>query len=227
MLRDADSIAAAVLRWQLGLHGGATLSAVCDALVAEVLRMPPGPLSLDRIRTHVLARRAGIEAKGDPVKLAARVAASAMGVRRADQRSMTQALGRRWLDEDFDPPPELPPAHPAGPPDDDVVLALVREAIPRIGAGGRYGTEKVFVSAIWDRIEGDRRAGGLSLDRFKRWLVTANREGWLVLARADLVSAMDRELVAASEIEDRGATFHFVLDRRDGGQEAGWDHHAP
>jgi hypothetical protein len=37
-----------------------------------------------------------------------------------------------------------------------------------------------------------------------------------VLARADLVGAMDRKLVSESEIEDRGATFHFVLDQRNG-----------
>jgi hypothetical protein len=74
----------------------------------------------------------------------------------------------------------------------------------------------VFVSAIWRSIEHDRRLVDLSLDRFKRWLVTANRDGWLVLARADLIGAMDSKQVAESEIEDRGATFHFVLDQRIG-----------
>jgi hypothetical protein len=44
--------------------------------------------------------------------------------------------------------------------------------------------------------------------------VRANRDGWLILVRADLVGAMDAKLVADSEIEDRGATFHFVLDPR-------------
>jgi len=33
------------------------------------------------------------------------------------------------------------------------------------------------------------------------------------LARADLVGAMPRATVAASEIVDRGCTFHFVLDQ--------------
>jgi hypothetical protein len=100
------------------------------------------------------------------------------------------------------------------PPVTDKLLDVVRETIPRVGADGRYGSEKVFVSAIWRSIEQERRLADMSLDHFKRWLVGANRDGWLVLARADLVGAMDRKLVSESEIEDRGATFHFVLDQR-------------
>jgi hypothetical protein len=105
------------------------------------------------------------------------------------------------------------------------LLEVVREAIPRIGADGRFG-EKVYVSAIWRTIERDRKAGGLSLDHFKRWLVNANRDGKLVLARADLVGAMDAKQVTESEINDRGATFHFVLDQRNGAVASGRESHA-
>ncbi|HEX8111739.1 MAG TPA: hypothetical protein VF516_28605, partial [Kofleriaceae bacterium] len=100
------------------------------------------------------------------------------------------------------------------PPPPETVLEVVRETLPRVGADGRFGAENVFVSAIWHRIADDRRLVDLSFDRFKRWLVNANRDGWLVLARADLVGAMDPRQVAESEIEDRGATFHFVLDQQ-------------
>jgi len=120
-------------------------------------------------------------------------------------------------------PQTAPPAAPqAAPPSSrpvealpaDMLLTLVREAIPRIGSDGRFGPEKVFVSAIWHRIESDSRLPDLSLERFKRWLVTANRDQLLDLARADLVGAMDAKLVAESEIRDLGSTFHFVVDRR-------------
>ncbi len=47
---------------------------------------------------------------------------------------------------------------------------------------------------------------------FKRRMVTAHRAGLLVLARADLVAAMPRAAVAASEVCDGYAEFHFVLD---------------
>jgi hypothetical protein len=38
----------------------------------------------------------------------------------------------------------------------------------------------------------------------------------MVLARADLIGAMDAKQISESEINDRGATFHFVLDQRNG-----------
>jgi hypothetical protein len=112
-----------------------------------------------------------------------------------------------------------------GDPQPQKLLEVVRETIPRIGTEGRFG-EKVYVSAIWRTIERDRKAGDLSLDNFKRWLVSANRDGWLVLARADLVGAMDVRQVTESEINDRGATFHFVLDQRNGASVSQQESHA-
>jgi predicted transcriptional regulator with HTH domain len=76
----------------------------------------------------------------------------------------------------------------------------------------------VFVSEIWRRVQQDPSARGLSLDQFKRWLLAANRDGDLDLVRADLVGAMNRNQVAESEISDRGATFHFVVDPEKAGQ---------
>ncbi len=88
-------------------------------------------------------------------------------------------------------------------------LQLVREAVHQIGPDGRYGDQKVFISAVYRAIP--PHALGMTLPEFKRWLIDRNRTGDLVLARADLVGAMDRSLVRDSEIEDRGATFHFIL----------------
>ncbi|HEY0476701.1 MAG TPA: hypothetical protein VGD37_04205 [Kofleriaceae bacterium] len=118
-------------------------------------------------------------------------------------------------------PADDPPVQPPAP----NLLEVVRETIPRVGAEGRFG-EKVYVSAIWRTIERDHKAGDLSLDHFKRWLVRANRDGWLVLARADLIAAMDARQVNESEINDRGATFHFVLDQRNGAAVSQREHHA-
>jgi hypothetical protein len=230
-VRNSDTIAAAVLHAQLGVPDASTVAALCDALISEALGMPAGPHTLGAIRAHVLARRAGVEAKGAPEEIARRLVARAVRSPRADKRSLLPALGRQWVHEAGAPPeppaqpdpraqlePPDPPAPPAppDPPAAETLLEVVREALPRVGDDGRYGAEKVFVSAIWQNIERDRRLADLSLDRFKRWLVTANRDGWLVLARADLVGAMDQRLVADSAIEDQGATFHFVLDRRHG-----------
>jgi hypothetical protein len=105
------------------------------------------------------------------------------------------------------------------------LLEVVRDTIPRVGADGRFG-EKIYVSAIWRTIERDRKVEHLSLDGFKRWLVGANRNGWLVLARADLIGAMDARQVNESEINDRGVTFHFVLDQRNGASASQRESHA-
>ena len=53
----------------------------------------------------------------------------------------------------------------------------------------------------------------MSLAEFKVWLVAQQRAGTLQLARADLVAAMGRKLVASSKIHGRGAEFHFVIDQ--------------
>jgi hypothetical protein len=216
-VQSSDTIAAAVLHVQLGAPPAPTVVALCVALISEALGMPPGPHTLAKLRVHVLARHVGAEARGDLDDFARRLVARAVRSPRADKRSLLPALGRQWVHQAGSPPeppaePE-PPAQP-DPPAAETLLEVVREALPRVGDDGRYGAEKVFVSAIWQNIERDRRLADLSLDRFKRWLVSANRDGWLVLARADLVGAMDPRLVAASEIEDQGATFHFVLDHR-------------
>jgi hypothetical protein len=248
-VRGKDALTAAVLRKHLGIREGGSLNAVCDALIAEVLELPPGPVNMNVIRACVLARRAGVPANGTPKEIGAGVVADAVKVKKVDRRSMLQALGRRWVNEagtlptskpaqPTQPPqalqamqptqamPSTQPADPAQAATPEALLQVVRETIPRVGTDGRYGAEKVFVSAIWRSIERDGRLVDLSLDRFKRWLVNANRDGWLVLARADLVSVMDAKLVAESEIRDQGATFHFVLDRRTGASPADRGSHA-
>lgn len=89
----------------------------------------------------------------------------------------------------------------------------------------RFGDRKCFVSAIWrvlvlDHADAVEALDCCSLADFKLWLLDAMRlvddDGvpLILLARADLVGAMDRYAVQASELEDRGATFHFVLDRK-------------
>ncbi len=135
----------------------------------------------------------------------------------------TQAQIRREIDQVLSRAPGAPVVHRAPPMPSAstgghgvtpaMLLSAVHDALPRIGPEGRFGDEKVFVSALWQRIEADPRMRGLTIDQFKRWLVSANRDGDLQLARADLVGAMNPRLVADSEINSMGSTFHFVLDR--------------
>jgi hypothetical protein len=241
-----EALMAAVLGARFGVRDASTPVGVCDALIASALGMPAGKLTLDRIRAHVLLR--GIDrpaprapdpgSKGYAAKLAASIACSAVGASETP-RKMARALARRWVCGESHPlgggsaaptagasaPPAAVAVVPPQPPPAQHLLEVVREAIPRIGGEGRFG-EKVYISAIWRTIERDRKTGDLSLDHFKRWLVRANRDGWLVLARADLIGAMDAKQVNESEINDRGATFHFVVDQRNGASASQRESHA-
>ena len=282
-----SALTAAVLGARYGVRDASTPMAVCDALIADLLGMPRGKLTLDSMRAHVLLRRLDRSARDVPSpdansgyapKLATWIACSAVGAS-GTQRKMARALTRRWVCGEphplgtaasdpvankaapstpasappsavqpaadartpapgqespprvrtgspaNDPPRSPPPAPPATQPSVSNLLQVVREAIPRIGAEGRFG-EKIYVSAIWRTIERDRKAGDLSLEHFKSWLVRANRDGWLVLARADLIGAMDARQINESEINDRGATFHFVLDPRNGASVSQRESHA-
>jgi len=287
-------LTATVLGARYGVHDAYTPMAVCDAVIANLLGMPRGKLTLERMRAHVLLRGVDRSAqdipapapKGYAAKLAAWIASSSVGAsenrgtagsaaaKARTQRKMSTALSRRWVCGEAQPPatgstdsvtdknappsgvpaqsktdvrPTLlssdsaprtrpagtfaeplravPPSPPTLPGSAPNLLDVVRDTIPRVGADGRFG-EKVYVSAIWHTIERDRKAGDLSLDHFKRWLLRANRDGWIVLARADLIGAMDVKQVNESEINDRGATFHFVLDPRNGASSSQRESHA-
>ena len=87
----------------------------------------------------------------------------------------------------------------------------VLAAAAQVPAAGRFGADRVFVSAVWKQLGADRDAMGPSLDDFKRRLLAANRKLEITLARADMPGAMDRSAVAASEIAHLNATFHFVV----------------
>jgi|GEM_PF-4591302 len=273
---NENAMMAAVLGARFDVRDARTPLAVCDALIARALGMPPGKLTLDRMRAHVLAR--GITGKAADMpkpeakdsyapRLAAWMAYSAVGASSSSRSKLAWVLARRWVRQEPDlvavgatpvaiaAPPSAadansvtaPPvannavAPPARvgitpPPTETSIaaapaeraadlLAAVRDTIPRIGNDGRFG-EKVYVSAIWRGITRDRKAGDLSLDHFKRWLLGANRDGQLVLARADLIGAMDAKQVTESEINDRGATFHFVLDQRNVASRSPRESHA-
>jgi hypothetical protein len=105
-------------------------------------------------------------------------------------------------------------------PDPAALAAIVRSVMPTIRAEtdpdgrwrGRFGDRKVFISAIWRVLANDPRMGGMAFPEFKHELTKAHRARQLVLARADLVAAMNPNEVAESETYDDIATYHFVVD---------------
>lgn len=69
----------------------------------------------------------------------------------------------------------------------------------------------MFIAALWRASRQEPSLQQFSLPEFKQRLIEANTRGLLRLSRADLVQAMDPQLVADSEAVYLNATFHFVL----------------
>lgn len=216
----SDGLQAKLLAPQLGVEDRGSMSKLLDDVVASELGIPPGPLTLEKIRAHLLARRAGVEARGKAREIAARLAAKALRAPRGDLKHLRIGLLRKWAAGDAhdaltsaaSSAPLTSPVQAPEPPttiDDGEFASLVQDAAHDVGPDGRFGSQKVFISAVWEQLH---ERLDISLDELKRRLLDANRRGALSLARADLVGAMDPSIVARSEIADANASFHFVID---------------
>jgi hypothetical protein len=207
----ADAQLGALVADRLGVPAAKTAMAAADAAIQRRLGMAPGTLTLKALRAHVLAS-AGAGKGDDPALLARRLAAGALRTT-ADARSIRRALVQRWLGPTAATSAPAPASPPATAPPLADFAAAARAAAAR--AEGRFG-KKAFVAAVWRELTKDARFAALTLDRAKQLLVAANRDGLVELTRADLVAAMDPALVAASQIDDLGSTFHFVTSDGDG-----------
>lgn len=86
---------------------------------------------------------------------------------------------------------------------------LIDQAAHAVPKAKRFGPRKVFIADVYEQVRS--RGVQIPLAAFKRELVRMHQEGNLVLARADLSSALDPASVAASEAAIDGARFHFVV----------------
>lgn len=201
-----DAWAAAIAARSLGLWTEGpppSLAAVCDGYVWRSLGLPSKPKRCPpEVRAHFIQQALHSDA-GPPERLVHLLAAKAIGVVRSDLRELRDGLVRLWVTEDH----SLSVGKPAPPVE---FAAEVRE-LSRHLRDGVFGDRKVFISSVWNQLRDQPRWSTLSLDEFKQRLVAAHRKGDLVLARADLVAAMDPELVAASETRTDGASFHFIV----------------
>ncbi len=226
----SSNLPMSLLRLKLKMPGAASLNAVCDKLLFRRLGFEMSKVTLADLRARVLAEDLGIKDITTAKGVVEKAVCAWTGVEVASKKLLVTALSRRWLADqsnhwlhDGSPPlggPPKPAAEPAAaaasPLSLDALAAVVHDALPRIGTDGRFGSEKVFVSAVWRGLETERRLPAMTLESFKRNLVQAMRAGKLRLARADLIGAMDAKLVSESEISDAGSTFHFVVEQREG-----------
>jgi hypothetical protein len=198
-LAGRDDWAAAVVARALGLWTSGpppSVTALCDALVWRALALPDKPKRCpEEVRAHAVYR----ELPGTPIGNSARglrlIAAREVGAQRPDLRALRDALVRMWLEE----------------------RALGRDfagdvrVVARGARDGVFGDRKVFIASVWHELRRQPPWSALSLDDFKARLLLAHRAGDVELARADLVAAMNPELVASSETRTDGASFHFIV----------------
>lgn len=234
-LAIADGWASAIAGRILGLwHAGPppTLNQLGDALVWRDLELPGKAEECPRtLRAHFLKRHIAT-ANGTPAQLVRQIAARTVKAPNVAPATLRAALVGHWLAgnelrdaaasvaraTEADPATSMAAnATPAARPGEDaterVTPSLVEAArgAAQDAHEGVFGDRKVFISSVWHVLRERPAWSRLALDDFKQQLVVAHRNQQLVLARADLVAAMDPALVAASETRTDGATFHFIV----------------
>lgn len=219
----AAAIAARALGfWQAGLPPKAP--AFCDRLAWERLELKGKVERLpEAVRALFLQRELGTT-PAPSERLLRLLAARELGVMSPELRALRNALVRRWLEHGPLGSAEAADgeandgAQASGAANHADFAADLQRAIAGLRQG-TFGDEKVFISAAWEELRQRPAWRQLSLGDFKTRLLAAHHAGEVVLARADLVGAMDPQLVERSEIEAGSASFHFIV-RRDTRQEA-------
>ncbi|HSK02993.1 MAG TPA: hypothetical protein VK932_17195 [Kofleriaceae bacterium] len=219
-LAGRDAWAAAIAARALGAWRDGpppSPNGLCDALVWQELGLAGSPKRCPpEVRAHFVCRRTDGEA-GPPDRLLRVYAARMVDAPRVELAALRDGLVRRWLTARelgaATPAPAPAPVAELPAPATEPARSLIADvrAVADAAREGVFGDRKVFISAVWDALRATPAWASLELDELKARLVAAHRSRELVLARADLVAAMDPALVAASETVTDGATFHFVV----------------
>ncbi|MDB4954578.1 MAG: hypothetical protein JWO36_2147 [Myxococcales bacterium] len=174
-----------------------SLAAVCDALAWRKLGLAGKPKRCPpEIRALFVQRELATDA-GPPDRLVRALAARAVAAPRPELRALRDALVKMWLG-----------GRTLGGP--RPFASEVRE-LASATRDGVFGDRKVFIASVWSQLKQLPTWASMTLDEFKQRLIAAHRAGDLTLARADLVAAMDPHLVATSEINADGSSFHFII----------------
>jgi len=215
----ADGWVSAVAARALDLWRGGpppTLKLLGDALIWRELGLTGTPEACPpKLRAHFLRHHIAMT-DGTPSQLVRQIASHAVGAPNVGSKAIRDAIVRSWLIGTVlgtgaaapEPPAAQPPA--AQPPAGQSLIEAARRAA-QDARDGVFGDRKVFIASVWHALRERAAWATLALDDFKAQLVAAHRNQELVLARADYVSAMDPALVAASETQTDGATFHFIV----------------
>jgi uncharacterized protein (DUF2267 family) len=214
-LNNGDKLAAFVLKRKYAISGGAgsTVNQVLEAIVCKHLGFPH-ETTLDGLLRAVLNQVIGTENLPKD-QLAKQLPLFETGLKSTKAEAVRCKMVADWLGGQRRAP--QPPAQPEPrrlehePFDLPTFAATVRKLAADSPREDRFHDNKVFIAALWRASQREPSFPRVSLDEFKQRLVEANSQNLLRLSRADLVQAMEPQLVADSEALYLNATFHFVL----------------
>jgi hypothetical protein len=203
-LDKGDKLTAFVLKQKYGLAtgAGATVSQVAEAIACKELGFSE-ETTLDGLLCALLSRLMGAE-RLTKASLVKQLPLFETGLTVASAEAVRRKVVRDWLGG-------APVSSPGEPFDLSAFAATVRALAADSRPQDRFHLNKVFIAALWRASQREPSLQHFSLAEFKQRLIEANLQNLLHLSRADLVPAMDPQLVADSETVYLNATFHFVL----------------
>jgi hypothetical protein len=209
-LDNGDKLAAFLLKRKYGLAAGAgsTVNRVLEVIACKQLGHSE-ETTLEGLLCAVLSQLVGSE-RLTKEKLVKQLPLFETGLTAATADAARRKVVRDWLAGAAPPPPAVEPTQPE-PLDLTAFARTVRALAASSPPQDRFHDNKVFIAALWRASQREPSFPRLSLPEFKQRLVEANSHNLVHLSRADLVQAMDPQLVADSESEHLNATFHFVL----------------
>jgi hypothetical protein len=214
-LDSGDKLAAFVLKRKYGLAAGAgsTVNQVLEAVVCKELGFAE-ETTLEGLLRAVLSKLVRSE-RLTKQQLVKQLPLFQTGLKAATADVVRSKIVRDWLGGA--PSPERAASAQSHEPFDlPAFAATVRALAAASTPEDRFHDNKVFIAALWRTSQREPNFPRLSLAEFKQRLVEANSQNLLHLSRADLVQAMEPQLVADSETPYLNATFHFVVVERTG-----------
>jgi hypothetical protein len=209
-LNNGDKLAAFVLKRKYGLAAGAgsTVNRVLEAIACKQLGFSE-ETTLEGLLCTVLSQLIG-SGRLTKEQLLKQVSLFETGLTAATADAVRGTVVRDWLGAEARPLPgrESPAPEPL---DLTAFARTVRALAASSPPQDRFHDNKIFIAALWRASQREPSFPRLSLPEFKQRLIEANSRNLLHLSRADLVQAMDPQLVADSETAYLNATFHFVL----------------
>ncbi len=220
-LDSGDKLSALILRRKYGLSAGAgaTVNQILQAIACKELGSDES--TLEGLLCAVLSKLIGSErltkaklAKQLPLFGTGLTTASADAIRRKIVRDSLVLKTAQATDSpgaSSSEKSESLESQPVPPFDLDAFAGALCTLAAKSPPQDRFHDNKVFIAPLWRTSQNDENFPRLSLMEFKKRLIEANSKHLLHLSRADMVQAMDPQLVSESETPYLNATFHFVL----------------